>query len=230
MSELRSRDRSRWRVGWMRRRRRLCRGEPRLQPRQESFTLHLQCLTLFRGSSAPRRRQRARKVAPRGAAARGPWPRREGGGTSAGGGRSPAARRRPRRPGGATTRWPTRARPRARELGVRARPQQQLVQRDPDRAGLPAGAAQRGGVRELGRLRRVLQQRRDDRADRPRVDAAVGVPADLALDRAGVQAGAAADAVQRLLARAAEDGERPLSTITRCSSSGPSGSSRGAGR
>ncbi len=49
-------------------------------------------------------------------------------------------------------------------------------------------------------LDRVVQ-RRQDAADRPRVDAAVGVPADAAVDRAGVQAGAAADALQALAER-----------------------------
>ena len=44
------------------------------------------------------------------------------------------------------------------------------------------------------------QLRREDRADRPRVDRAVGVPADARVHGADVQAGAAADAAQRLSA------------------------------
>ena len=47
----------------------------------------------------------------------------------------------------------------------------------------------------------AVVQGRQDAADRPGVDAAVGVAADAAVDRAGVQAGAAADALQALAER-----------------------------
>ena len=45
----------------------------------------------------------------------------------------------------------------------------------------------------------ALEQRRDDGADRTGVGRAVGLPAHAAPHRAGVEAGAAADAVERLL-------------------------------
>ena len=48
------------------------------------------------------------------------------------------------------------------------------------------------------------QQRREHRADRAAVDPAVGVAADLAVDGAHVEAGAAADAVEDLLQLGAE--------------------------
>ena len=61
--------------------------------------------------------------------------------------------------------------------------EQQVVQRDADRAGLPAGAAQRGGLGQLpGRVVVGVQQRRQHRADRPCVHRAVRVAADLPVD------------------------------------------------
>ena len=56
------------------------------------------------------------------------------------------------------------------------------------------------------------QLRRQDRADRPRVDRAVGVAAGALVDRADVQARRAADAVQRLAA----DLRRPARRCGRC--------------
>ena len=69
------------------------------------------------------------------------------------------------------------------------------MQRDLHGAGLGAGAAERGGVRQVGRPR---EQRHEHRPHRPRVDRPVGAAARLAVDGAHVQAGAAADAVQHL--------------------------------
>ena len=60
--------------------------------------------------------------------------------------------------------------------------------------------------------------------DRPRVGAAVGVAADPPVDRAGVQARPAADAVQASRSVPSDLRERPLSSRTRWNSSGPSSS------
>ena len=69
-----------------------------------------------------------------------------------------------------------------------------------------------------------VELRREDRADRARVDRAVGVAAGALVDRADVQAGRAADAVQRLRARPRRRATsvRPLSSRTRWNSCGPS--------
>ena len=78
---------------------------------------------------------------------------------------------------------------------------QHLGDVDPHRADLEAGAAQAGGVGQgVGLLVHAdaLEQRVEDRADRARVDRAVGVAAGALVDRADVQAGRAADAAQRL--------------------------------
>ena len=56
-----------------------------------------------------------------------------------------------------------------------------------------------------------LEQRVEDGADRARVDRAVGVPTDPLVDRAGVQAGRAADAAQRLPADLV--GQRPGAAV-----------------
>ena len=48
------------------------------------------------------------------------------------------------------------------------------------------------------------EERREDRPDRPGVHPAVGVPADLAVDRTHVEARAAADAFEDLVQLAAE--------------------------
>ncbi len=77
--------------------------------------------------------------------------------------------------------------------------------------------------------RQAVEQRAEHGPDGAAVHRGVGVPADLAVHGAHVQAGAAADAVEHLLVLAAEMRERPLSTITTCSSSGPSWPRRAAG-
>src|SRR5207344_2542888 len=67
--------------------------------------------------------------------------------------------------------------------------QQQVVQRDADRADLPAGPAQRRGLGQLPRRRVLLvQERREDGTDRPGVDRPVRVATDLAVDGTGVEA------------------------------------------
>ena len=83
---------------------------------------------------------------------------------------------------------------------------------DLHRADVVAGAAQRGRIRQ----RRVVldpgELRRQHRADRAGVDRAVGVAAGPLVDRAHVQAGRAADAVQRLRGRP----RRPARRCARC--------------
>src|SRR2546428_2248047 len=95
--------------------------------------------------------------------------------------------------------------------GQLAAPGEQLgVQVDPDRADVAAGPAERGGEGEIGVLLRV-DVRREDRADGARDGHAVAVPSAAAIDGAGVQAGRAADAFERvavLLAR--EDPAAPV--------------------
>ncbi len=75
--------------------------------------------------------------------------------------------------------------------------EQQIVQRDPHRARLPARAAQRRRLRQLARLGILrMQQRREHGTDRPRVHRAVRVAADVAVHGAHVEARAAPDAVR----------------------------------
>ncbi len=78
------------------------------------------------------------------------------------------------------------------------------MQRDADRASLPAGAAEARGVGQVLRVLLSLEERGYDGAYRAGVGRAVGVAAGLAVDRADVQAGAAADAVEGLLELRAE--------------------------
>ena len=82
--------------------------------------------------------------------------------------------------------------------GVAAVLQQMMVQINFHRARLGAGAAKRTGVGKMFPILQAAQMRRDDRADRAAVSRAVGVAADVAENRADVQARAAADAVQRV--------------------------------
>src|SRR5690349_8199289 len=79
-------------------------------------------------------------------------------------------------------------------------PQVDQVTRDVDfhRTRFVARAAQAGRLRQILEITEPLKQRRDQRADRPGIDAAVRVSADLAVNRARVEARAAADAAQRL--------------------------------
>src|SRR5690348_9739920 len=83
--------------------------------------------------------------------------------------------------------------------------QQQIVQWDADGAGLPAGAAERGGVGQVFGDGVAFEQRRDHGADGAGIGRAVDMAADLAVDRADVEASAAADAVERLIELGAEN-------------------------
>ena len=71
---------------------------------------------------------------------------------------------------------------------------------DAHRAGVEAGAAQGGRVRQGRVLLDAGQLWAEHGADRARVDRAVGVPAGAFVHRADVEAGAAPDAVQRAAA------------------------------
>ncbi len=64
------------------------------------------------------------------------------------------------------------------------------------RADLVAGPAKRGGKRQLARLLQPDHVRHDHRADRARINPAIGPAPHAAIDRAGVQARAATDAEQ----------------------------------
>ena len=77
-----------------------------------------------------------------------------------------------------------------------AQVQQHLRDVDLDRADLVARAAEARGVRQRGGVLDPDELRREDRADRARVHRAVGVTAGARVDRADVEAGAAADAVR----------------------------------
>src|SRR5438270_800959 len=61
-----------------------------------------------------------------------------------------------------------------------------------------AGAAQRGSVRQMRVFTHTVIERGQDATDRAGVDASVGMAADTPIDRAGVQARSAADALQAL--------------------------------
>ena len=67
---------------------------------------------------------------------------------------------------------------------------------DLNRTGLGAGAAERGGIREMFPAPQTTQMRRNHRADRPLIGRSIGVAADVAVNRADVQAGSATDAVK----------------------------------
>ena len=75
-----------------------------------------------------------------------------------------------------------------------------------DRADAFALAAERGGVRQMSRLFHPDQAGREHRAHRSRIDPAIGVPADRAIDRAMVHAGGAADTAQHFLKVGPEHG------------------------
>src|SRR5438477_809043 len=81
---------------------------------------------------------------------------------------------------------------------LRAQMQQQLRNVDLDRTHFTTGTAQARRVRQLRRFAQSNQLRRDDGADWSRVNRAVGMPANLLIDRTRVQAGAAANARERL--------------------------------
>ena len=67
---------------------------------------------------------------------------------------------------------------------------------DLDGAGLGAGAAKRGSIREMLPVLQPAQMRRDHRADRTLISRSVGVAADVAVDGADIQARAAADTMK----------------------------------
>ena len=73
---------------------------------------------------------------------------------------------------------------------------QDLGDVDLHRADVVAGPAERRGVGERAGVLDAREHRRQDRADRAGVDRVVGVAAGPLVDRADVQAGAAADAVR----------------------------------
>src|SRR5205807_4131727 len=80
--------------------------------------------------------------------------------------------------------------------GLPPQPDQDLGDRDLHRADLDAGAAEARGVHQLVPRLHPFDLRREDLADRTRVDGRVGVPADAGVDRTVIHAGAAADAAQ----------------------------------
>ena len=94
---------------------------------------------------------------------------------------------------------------------VRAQLQQHLRNIDLHRADLGARAAQAGSEGQAGLVRDPHELRRDDGADGSRVDPRKTVAADLAVDRAGVQTGAAANAVERLALAAV--GQQPRAAV-----------------
>src|SRR5918998_4979360 len=73
------------------------------------------------------------------------------------------------------------------------------MKRDADGTGLPTGPAEARSVGQVFRLILALKQGRYHGPYRAGVGGSVGVAAGLPVDRAHVQAGAAADAIQRLL-------------------------------
>ena len=86
-------------------------------------------------------------------------------------------------------------------LGLRdflAQLEQHLRNIDLDRTDLGACAAQAGCERQPGIAGDAVKLRRDDGADRARVNPRIIVAADLAIHRAVIEASAAANAVQRL--------------------------------
>ena len=138
--------------------------------------------------------------------------------------------------------WPPRPTPQAQPVEQRrvaggelrlAPVPHQARQRDLHRAHLLAAPAEGRGVGQVAGIAHADQRRGEHRADRARIDPAVGMAADRRIDRAVVHAGAAADAAQHLaeLARPAAP-TRPLSRMTIWQASGPSGSlgAPGAGR
>ena len=94
---------------------------------------------------------------------------------------------------------------------------------DLHRTNFIACAAERRRIGQRARVLHVLELWRKDRADRSGVNRAVCVAAGLAVHRAGVQARAAADALQRLArSLSASTLVRPLSSSTTWNWRGPS--------
>ena len=88
---------------------------------------------------------------------------------------------------------------------VLAELEQQLVQRDLHRAGDSTGAAEGGGVRQGRRTVEPDEQGHEHSRHRAGVNRSVRASARLAVDRADVEAGSAADAGEHLLVAAAAE-------------------------
>src|SRR5579875_2680527 len=82
-------------------------------------------------------------------------------------------------------------------LRVSPQMQQQVGDVDPHWADFAAGSTKRRGKREFSGRSQTDKFRSDERADRTAVNPAVGMSADLAVNRTSVEAGAAADAIER---------------------------------
>ena len=81
---------------------------------------------------------------------------------------------------------------------------------DPHRTDVRARAAEGRGERKRGRRAALrVELRLQDRADRPRVGRVVGMAARLAIDRADVDAGRAADAAERVAPDLVRENPRP---------------------
>ncbi|MNI79308.1 hypothetical protein D3C73_1357570 [compost metagenome] len=78
------------------------------------------------------------------------------------------------------------------------------MQRDSDRANICTGSTQAGGKRKLFIVIISAKQRSDYGSNRSRIDGPVGMPADMAVDRADIKAGSAADALQGFIEFASE--------------------------
>src|SRR5438067_5662183 len=74
-----------------------------------------------------------------------------------------------------------------------------------DRAGSLTRPAEAGGVRQMMVGRQTVAEWCEHSTDRAGMDAAIGMAADAAINRAGIQASAAADAKQAFAQRAAEN-------------------------
>src|ERR1035437_5446285 len=80
--------------------------------------------------------------------------------------------------------------------GIAAVVEQVVMQIDPHRTNVRAGAAKRAGVGQVRPLLRGTQMRRDDGNDGPLIGGAIRVAADILVNRAGVETRAATDAMQ----------------------------------
>src|SRR5262249_23406524 len=83
-------------------------------------------------------------------------------------------------------------------LDLAAQVEEDLRDIDLDRAALASGDAQAGGEGQRRRVRYSHELRGNNGPDRSGVDPGKAVSADLAINRAGIQARAAADAEERL--------------------------------
>src|SRR5439155_18052933 len=78
------------------------------------------------------------------------------------------------------------------------------------RAGRLTRATQTRGVRQMMIRSQTVVERSEHGADRPGIDAAVGMPADAAINGARIEACAAANAKQALAQRARENARAPV--------------------